>query len=86
MKLRNRAHLSVADTEYGSVLLDARSGEYWQLNPSAAVVARTLLDGGGSAEAATRLTEAFDVDGARAAADVEALLAAMRAAGVVIQE
>ncbi|MEU9031355.1 lasso peptide biosynthesis PqqD family chaperone [Streptomyces sp. NPDC048383] len=83
MKLRNREHLSVADTEYGGVLLDGRSGEYWQLNPSAAVIARTLLDGGGSTEAVLRLTEAFEVDEERAAADVHALLAAMRAAGVV---
>jgi hypothetical protein len=83
MKLRNREHLSVAGTEYGGVLLDGKSGEYWQLNPSAVVVARTLLDGGGSAEAVSRLTEAFEVDEERAAADVDALITAMRAAGVV---
>jgi hypothetical protein len=46
MKLRNQEHLAVTDTDYGAVLLDTKSGAYWQLNPTAALVTRTLLDGG----------------------------------------
>ncbi|MGW2255954.1 lasso peptide biosynthesis PqqD family chaperone [Kitasatospora sp. NPDC001660] len=83
MKLRNHEHLTVAETEYGGVLLDAKIGRYWQLNPTATVVARTLLDGGSEADAADNLTEAFDVDRDRAAADVAELVDGMRAAGLV---
>ncbi len=37
--------VSVADTENGTVLLDERSGRYWMLNRTGAVVLRCLLDG-----------------------------------------
>ncbi|MFG3409906.1 lasso peptide biosynthesis PqqD family chaperone [Streptomyces sp. NPDC048142] len=83
MKLRNRKHLVVTDTEYGAVLLDTKSGEYWQLNPPGAVIVRTLLDGEGPDEAIRRVTGSFEVESDRAAADVHALIEAMRSAGVV---
>jgi hypothetical protein len=83
MKLRNHEHLTVAETEYGGVLLDAKIGQYWQLNPTATVVARTLLDGGSDADAVDNLTEAFDVDRDRATADVAALVEGLRSAGLV---
>ncbi|MEU1310296.1 lasso peptide biosynthesis PqqD family chaperone [Streptomyces cinnamoneus] len=83
MKLRNRQHLAITDTEYGAVLLDGKTGEYWQLNPPAATVTRTLLDGGDAEEAVRRVLEQFDVDAERATRDAHALIDAMRAAGVV---
>lgn len=83
MKLRNHKYLAVTDTEYGAVLLDTKTGEYWQLNPPAATVTRTLLDGGDAAEAVRRVVERFDVDEERASRDAHALIDNMRAAGVV---
>lgn len=83
MKLRNRKHLVVTDTDYGAVLLDTKSGEYWQLNPPGAVIVQTLLDGEGPEEAIKRVTNRFDVGTERATADVHALIEAMRSAGVV---
>jgi hypothetical protein len=83
MKLRNQEHLAVTDTDYGAVLLDTKSGAYWQLNPTAALVTRTLLDGGDAAEAVRRVTASFEVDTERATADVHTLIEGMRAAGVV---
>jgi hypothetical protein len=83
MKLRNHKYLAVTDTDYGAVLLDTKSGEYWQLNPTAALVTRTLLEGGEADEAIRRVTDRFDVGSERATTDVHALIDAMRAAGVI---
>ncbi|MCA6093897.1 lasso peptide biosynthesis PqqD family chaperone [Streptomyces sp. SCA3-4] len=83
MTLRLSKHLTLAETDFGAAMLDQRSGKYWQLNPTAAVVARTLLDGGTPEDAVRAVTTRFDVDEARASADVHGLVEAMRAAGVV---
>lgn len=83
MRLVNRPYLKLAATEYGAVLLDTKSGDYWELNPTSATIVSALLDGGQAEEATHRLTEEFDVDAERAAADVGAVLRAMAAAGVV---
>ncbi|MER6614846.1 lasso peptide biosynthesis PqqD family chaperone [Streptomyces xantholiticus] len=83
MKLRNRPYLTVTETEYGAVLLDTRTGEYWQMNPSAATAAQALLDGGDADDAVRRVTDHFEVDTERAANDVRTLIEVMRSAGVV---
>ncbi|MGA5816293.1 lasso peptide biosynthesis PqqD family chaperone [Kitasatospora sp. NPDC094028] len=83
MTLRFIKDLTLAETEFGAAMLDQRSGKYWQLNPVAALIARTLLDGGTPEDAVRAVTARFDVDEARAAADVHGLVEAMRAAGVV---
>ena len=44
--------MTTADTEYGAVLLDERDGRYWQLSPSAAMIVRTLTQGGDRTDAA----------------------------------
>jgi hypothetical protein len=83
VSLRFRADVATADTEYGTVLLDQRNGDYWQLNPTGALVVRRLLDGDSPERAAEVLTEEFDVDLERARADVDALVAELRAAKLV---
>ncbi|ONI80974.1 HPr-rel-A system PqqD family protein [Actinosynnema sp. ALI-1.44] len=82
--LRLRDNVSIAESEDNVVLLDERAGEYFQLNPSGALALRTLLDGGTPDQAVRALTEQFDVDGERAGKDVMALVADLRAAGLVI--
>ncbi len=83
MTLRLRDGVSVADTEYGMALLDEVSGEYWNLNPTAALTLRTLLDGGSPAQAAQELTEQYAVDPETATGDVQELLGELHAAGLV---
>ncbi len=83
MGLQFRTDVSTADTEYGTVLLDERSGRYWQLNPTGALVVRILLDGGSQADAITALTEEFEVAGPQAEQDVTALVDSLRSAGLV---
>jgi hypothetical protein len=71
------------DTDYGTALLDERSGRYWTLNPTAALVLRVLLDGGDPPRAARTLVDSYDVAPATARADVDTLVAELRAAGLV---
>ena len=83
MPLRFGDNVSTAETDYGTVLLDERAGSYWELNPTATLVVRTLLDGGEEAEAAAALVREFDIDQARALQDVESLVRELRSSGLV---
>jgi len=86
MTLKLRDGVSVADTDYGIALLDEDSGKYWNLNPTAALALRTLLDGGTTAQAAKELTEQYAVDADTANKDVEDLLVELRSVGLVMGE
>jgi len=83
MTLALRDGVAAADTDYGITLLDADSGQYWTLNPTAALALRTLLDGGTSAQAAQALTEEYAVDAGTAGRDVETLVSELHEAGLV---
>jgi len=83
MTLKLRDGVSAADTDYGMALLDEDSGRYWNLNPTAALALRTLLDGASTAQAVRELTEQYAVDADTASQDVEALLGDLRSAGLV---
>ena len=83
MTLRFGADVSTAETDYGTVLLDQRSGHYWELNPTGALVVRTLMEGGDEATAVAALVARFDIDRAQAARDVGALVRDLREAGLV---
>ena len=85
MTLKLRDGVSTADTDYGIALLDGDSGEYWNLNPTGALVLRTLLEGGTSTTAAQALAETYDVDADTASRDVQDLLSGLRSAGLVAQ-
>ncbi|MEU9981563.1 lasso peptide biosynthesis PqqD family chaperone [Streptomyces sp. NPDC050856] len=82
MALRFGTDVSTAETDYGTVLLDERSGQYWELNPTATLVVKTLLTGADEAAAADALVEAFAVDRARAEQDVAELVAQLRTSGL----
>lgn len=82
MPLRFDAHVSTAETDYGTVLLDERAGTYWELNPTATLAVRALLDGGEIADAAAALVREFDIDTTQALRDVQALVGDLREAGL----
>ncbi|MFV0133874.1 lasso peptide biosynthesis PqqD family chaperone [Streptomyces sp. HMX87] len=82
MALRFSPDVSTAQTDYGTVLLDQRSGSYWELNPTGTLVVQTLLKGGDEAEAVDALVTEFDTDRARAEQDVTALVQELRKAGL----
>ncbi|WP_455351922.1 lasso peptide biosynthesis PqqD family chaperone [Streptomyces sp. SYSU K217416] len=78
-----REDVSLVDTDYGKVLLDGCTGEYWELNPTGSLVLIALLAGRPAQEIAATLCSEFDVDGDRATADVTALLTALHDAHLV---
>src|SRR3954466_11076665 len=43
MNLRLRPDVTTTDTEHGTVLLDERSGRYWELNPTGTRILHALL-------------------------------------------
>ncbi|MEV5880941.1 lasso peptide biosynthesis PqqD family chaperone [Streptomyces sp. NPDC052101] len=73
-----RAQVTGVATDGGMVLLDERSGRYWQLNATARLVLQHLLDGQTPEQAATALADAYPDAASRAASDVEQLLASLR--------
>ncbi|MES4906613.1 MULTISPECIES: lasso peptide biosynthesis PqqD family chaperone [unclassified Streptomyces] len=85
MTWRLHPDVSTVDTDYGTVLLDGRDGRYWQLNPTASLAFRALVDGSTVQETTERLMAVYDVDEPRARADVEQLMDSLRQAKVVQQ-
>jgi hypothetical protein len=83
MTLKLRNGVSTADTDYGIVLLDEDNGQYWNLNPTAALVLRTLLDGGTPEQAVQELTGQYAVDADTASRDVQDLVSELHSAGLV---
>jgi hypothetical protein len=86
MTLKLRDGVSAAETDYGMALLDEDSGQYWNLNPTAALALRTLLEGGTAARAVQELTEQYAVDADIANRDVEDLVGELQSAGLVTEE
>ncbi|KUL36249.1 lasso peptide biosynthesis PqqD family chaperone [Streptomyces regalis] len=86
MTLKLREGVFTTETEYGIALLDEDHDQYWTLNPTAAVVVRTLLDGGGAAEAVRALTAEYAVDADSADQDVRELIGELRSAGLVEED
>ncbi|PKV89209.1 lasso peptide biosynthesis PqqD family chaperone [Streptomyces sp. TLI_146] len=71
-------------TEYGMALLDQKRAEYWTLNPTAALVLQTLLDGHGTERAVASLVERYEgVDAETAAQDVTRIVDDLSSAGLI---
>ena len=83
MTLKLRAGISTAEVEYGTALLDEDRGEYWNLNPTGALVLKTLLSGSTRDEAAQALAAEYEIGIEEAARDVEELVENLQAAGLV---
>ncbi|MEV6959907.1 lasso peptide biosynthesis PqqD family chaperone [Streptomyces sp. NPDC051207] len=83
MTLRFDTDVSTAETQYGTVLLHQRTGEYWELNPTGALVVRTLMDDGDETAAVAALVAQFDIARDRAEQDVRTLVRDLKDAGLV---
>jgi hypothetical protein len=83
MTLKLREGVFEAETEYGIVLLDGASGEYFDLNGTGTLVLRSLLAGATAEQAAKVLTEEYAVGLDEATQDARELLASLRSAGLV---
>ncbi|GGM80653.1 hypothetical protein GCM10012275_59150 [Longimycelium tulufanense] len=78
-----RRDVSMTTADDATVLLDERTGTYWQLNPSGSLVLSTLLSGGSPQQATEQLVERYAVEPARAADDVTSLVEHLRRAKLV---
>lgn len=83
MALRLCPKVCTTETEYGIVILDQHSGDYFQLNPTGTLVLRTLLDGGGESDAVQAVLAEFEVDRAEAIRDVVALIEQFQSSGLM---
>ncbi|WP_020123202.1 lasso peptide biosynthesis PqqD family chaperone [Streptomyces canus] len=73
------------DVEDGIVLLDQRTGRYFQLNRSGATTLRLLLDGNSPDRAAETLAAGRPAAVGRARVDVSALLESLLKARLVVR-
>ncbi|MBT2387349.1 lasso peptide biosynthesis PqqD family chaperone [Streptomyces sp. ISL-11] len=77
--------MSATDTEDGMVLLDEATGRYWQLNGTAAVILRALLDGASPRQTAHRLSERYPaLTTERTTTDVASLIHSLCTARLVM--
>ncbi|SBT89777.1 Coenzyme PQQ synthesis protein D (PqqD) [Streptomyces sp. DI166] len=81
--MRLRADVSLVKTDYGKILLDGRSGKYWELNPTGSLVLDELLSGKDLDAVIARLTAEFEVGPEQARSDAQALVAALVEEGLV---
>lgn len=72
------------DIEDGLLLLDLDTGHQHRLNRTAAEIWRLLTNAVSSETIANRLTDAYDVDAASAARDVDSILGELRDEGLVV--
>ncbi|MBO1416829.1 lasso peptide biosynthesis PqqD family chaperone [Streptomyces sp. FH025] len=75
MAFRLHRHVSTVVTDSGMVLLDERTGGYFELNATGAATLTALLDGASPEEATRRLTADTQAPPDQVATDVAAFLA-----------
>lgn len=76
--------VSAVDTDYGIAVLHQARGEYYNLNPTAAIVLRSALVSDDLGVAVERLTSEFAVSREVAEQDVGDLVAQLVAAGIIV--
>jgi hypothetical protein len=84
MTLQLASHVSLSQTDDGAVLLDERTGSYWQLNGSGCVALRALLSGEDVSGAVQLILDRHDVDPDEARRDVAALVRELSHARLVV--
>ncbi|MBB6078332.1 lasso peptide biosynthesis PqqD family chaperone [Streptomyces paradoxus] len=76
--------MSTTDTDDGTVLLDERTGRYWQLNSTGGHVLRQLLGGYEPTGIAAELADRYGIGLEQAERDVTAVIERLRASELVI--
>ncbi|TGA99094.1 lasso peptide biosynthesis PqqD family chaperone [Streptomyces sp. MZ04] len=85
MSLTLRPGVCTTDTPDGMVLLDEVTGRYWQLNRTAALVLRSLIDGREPPDTARALRDAYPkLTAERADADTASITDELLAARLVV--
>ena len=82
-KRRDAQRLTRVETNYGDVLLDAETGQYWHLNESAALVFSSLSNGDHVDDVVAKLATSYGISAERAREDVESVRAQMTERGLL---
>ncbi|GAA3838193.1 hypothetical protein GCM10022243_00850 [Saccharothrix violaceirubra] len=85
MTLRPRAQVTMTRADDGMVVLDERTGRYWQLNHSAAYMLERLVDGDTVDQVAEHVAASAGVDTADVRSDVDAFIGRLRHAGLIAE-
>lgn len=72
--MRLRPEIATTDTDDGVVMLDERSGRYWQLNRTATLMLHALLRGAPPERIAEDLATRHHIDRQRVEHDIGALI------------
>ncbi|MEV0384990.1 lasso peptide biosynthesis PqqD family chaperone [Nonomuraea sp. NPDC050643] len=77
--------ISAVDTDYGIALLHHARGQYWNLNPSGAIVLRSALESDDLGRAVEALMSEYDVARPTAEKDVGDVVGGLLAAGILVE-
>ena len=83
MRIHLAKHISMAETEFGAVVLNEANGRYWQLNEAGADVLGALLRGEAEVDAARLIGGGDLLPIEDAIRDVGLLVASLRAADLL---
>lgn len=83
MALKLRNGVSITEVDYGTVLLDEQRGQYWNLNPTGALILQTLLSDGTVDQAARAVAEQYAVEVDATTLDVQQLVDELCSAGLI---
>ncbi|WP_158896179.1 lasso peptide biosynthesis PqqD family chaperone [Amycolatopsis anabasis] len=78
-----RPDIATTHTEHGTVLLDGRTGRYYQLNPTGTRILHALESGHTPAQIATQLADLHHLDPDRARRDVDAITTRLHTANLL---
>ncbi|ATL68801.1 lasso peptide biosynthesis PqqD family chaperone [Nocardia terpenica] len=84
MTPRLRPDLVMTETDSGAVLLDQRTGQYWQLNETGAHTLRKLIRGTPAQDIAADFARRYGIAVTDAAADIAAVVERLTTTGLMV--
>jgi len=85
MTVRMKTDIHFRPIEHSAVILNERTGQYWQLNETAAYILQAVLTDTTKAEIADQIITARPVNRERALADIHSLLDELTRADLIEQ-
>lgn len=85
MAVQLRPDVTLTPTDAGAVVLNGRSGRYFQLNRTGLHILQSLLAGHDPAHIATDLATRYPVSADQARTDIDTLHNSLRTAGLVTE-
>jgi hypothetical protein len=83
--MRIAKHISIAETNNGLVLLDGRTGSYWEMNQTGRIVIDAIRQEEPVNDLPKKISAQFDVDTDRAEDDIRSVLAQLITEGLIVQ-